>query len=228
MWGTRVHLPEAGDILQSGCGYMRVSSCAPLPLMEQFSSFPSGIGTSSELAATANGQIASVNNTGNATVGAGSSRLSQDDVVSLAVEERLVISAASGKNPWVSERSNVTDVLDQSSPVETSVSSQQAAGTSLYAGVGDVVVMEPGSGTAGEFRQPPFVAPNITGLEPDSFYAGGLLEACDCYRLLFLLSCFCDTELSVHVIKQYVCARFECRSGLYVLGSSMYSPLKTI
>lgn len=175
VWSDRVHLTEAGEILQSGCGYMRVSTCAPLPLMEQFSAFPAGLGSSTDLTNVANRQ-SSVNSTG---VAGNRSQISEPEVYSLASQVFSDHSVASPSSVALSgesrRRTILSDILDGGN---ASAVAQQAEDTPSYSSLGDELVVEPGSVSEDEFRQPPFVAANMAGLEPNTYYAGGSAAHC--------------------------------------------------
>lgn len=50
-WATRAYLADAGELLQSGCGYMSVSTCTSLPLAEQFELYSNGTGAAPNVTA---------------------------------------------------------------------------------------------------------------------------------------------------------------------------------
>ena len=192
VWGSRVNLLEAGEVLQSGCGYMRVSACAPLSLMEQFASFPSGLGAQDDLNATAMSQAVAMSATTSTTGAAGnSSRLSE------AADSQSLASQESSEQFGLSQDGQSAAV--DSPGTRESATSDEALGSApdahamqheaAYLGTGDVIVMEPGSSASGDFRQPPFIAPNISGLEPDSYYAGELSWALEHSMHLFVSNC---------------------------------------
>jgi hypothetical protein len=174
VWGTRVHLDAAGELLQSGCGYMRVAACAPLPLMEQFAFFPSGHGSPNELAYTASRQSAVTNSTANSTQTSGRrTMLSEAVQVGLGTQEHVENRQHSHDSGGMDDR--VMQQTTSDAGERTTVAAQlaeSAVGVSAYALLGDAVVVEAGRTDSSDFRQPLFVAPNITGLEPDSYYAG--------------------------------------------------------
>lgn len=102
-WASRAHLGDAGELLQSGCGYMSVSTCASLPLADQFGLYPNGTGATPNVSGLAEyaAALAAVNSTAsnsstaapaNSSVAAaagnstgGGRRLLQDSADSIAI-----------------------------------------------------------------------------------------------------------------------------------------------
>lgn len=195
VWGSRVHLLEAGEILQSGCGYMRVSNCAPLPLMEQFAAFPSGLGSQDDLNATAMTQTVVAAAPVNSTGGTGSSSqlgspVALANLASQESAEQVELAQAGDPATVASPTSSTQASTHEPVTVHESINSAQATPTpqqmAAESGFGDTIVIEPGSAASEEFTQPPFVASGISGLEPDSYYAGNLFRGHE-YSFLSLL-----------------------------------------
>lgn len=57
-WATRAYLGDAGELLQSGCGYMTVSTCSSLPLTDQFGLYPNGTGAAPNVSGLADYAVA--------------------------------------------------------------------------------------------------------------------------------------------------------------------------
>eukprot|EP00892_Ulva_mutabilis_P000130 jgi/Ulvmu1/10117/UM006_0068.1 len=142
-WAARAYLEDAGELLQSGCGYMSVSTCTELPLARQFSQFPNGTGTAPNLTAL---PIYAASLAANSSSTAGNASLTT---------------------------SNSTMPALLADPGDDAITDSASRRALLQASGSSTIAIGPGGGTGENFTHPQFVAPGFAtaGLEPDSYYA---------------------------------------------------------